>query len=649
MGAFCPKELDLQPLLTTVRDTERLTEGLRTQFNELNNQKMRFERLSKAKKEFIGDGFEEKLREIKTECEDLEEKLRKIKEELSGKSRNLKEILGNLAIFGEYLRNIHDSLRITRKNLKTAAQKALEMENSSRFLQLERKISEQEAELQQFRSQKPNFQLTPLELTRKYSDLSDYSEGAVEEVGDLGRLGMYNQKLLKEKILLMFCSQLHMNMVRAVHRWKNSASPRHLYSACSSPAADSSFEDPRAYLDSPRPGFPSPDLDHNRPMSRVTTVQLFENVMDDFNDQISGKKIKLPGEFLVEYLNRKHGLASLAMTKLTQFAMGVTRLIHAGSEYAKVISGVFGLGRNDEMHPTLARFIPYCRAMFLSHKDKKRPSERHRTAFPASAKDPPQRKSDLESGGTAPLVSVCSLIYQLCRAHPACGEYLLQSIRPSSVSVSDFVILKICQKMAQEGCSPEDLFRRFDKDEGGTIDCDEFEEGLRCMMGKWVRQGELQEAMRKIADGRPEVTRSDFFSAINFDVYFHGETGKNVQINCSAFLSAVVKLYESIVQETKEVFMTTCSGTEISGSELETAVRKLDPGNCDLGGILTGKPGGKLDLEGFLSVCQSEYVGSFRVFCMRYAGIPKQETSETQVRRDSDVRRDKRRSTPYYP
>lgn len=647
MGATCQRETDLQPLLAVVRESEKLGEGLRLQQAELVTQRSRLGTLPKWRKE---QGLEEELTRIGEECEQLEKTLNAIREEIERKQPNLQQLKADLVPLGSKLKQIHISLKATRKMVKnvssplndraeTEPSLPSQTDSQSRLAYLERRLQEQEEELTILRAQQPTRRLSALELTRQYSDASDYEGDAQELQVDLGRLGAYNQKLLKEKILLMFCSQLHMNMVRAVHRWSNFTRGRPSFSGSS---ADVSLE-----IEDFRSSFPRHSLGSDagqKPMSRANTVQLFESVMDEMAEL--SRRTRLPGEFLVEYLNRKHGLASLAMTKLTQFAMGVARMVQAGSEYARVISGVFGLGHSDEMHPSLAIFLPYCRSLFLAIREKKRPSERSRTAFAQAASLSPRdthNKVDLESGGTAPLVAVCDLIYSLCKSHPKAGEALLQAIRPAEVSISDFVILKICQKMAQEGCSPEDLFKRFDKDDGGTIDCEEFEAGLRHMMGLWLTQEELSQAMLRIAGGKQEVTRGAFFAAINFDVYFHGEAGKRLRVSCCTFLSALQKLYTGIVRECAEAFAEVCREEEMDRKEFEAAIKKLDASISDVTVLFRTKVKGKLDLAGFQDFCQCEYIGDLRLFGKLYAELPKAE-SEGPLRKDSDTRREKRRS-----
>ena len=650
MGTTCHREADLKPLLAVVRESEKLGEGLRLQQGELANQWSRLGSMSKWRREGIGQGLEEELVGIGGKCDQLGEQLKAVRGEIDRKQPDLHQLAADLAPLSASLKHIHSSLKATRKTLKSSCSPhndrvdtepsfpTSSADSQSRLAYLEQRLLEQEEELTLLRAQPPTRRLSSVELTRHYSDASDCEGDAQELQVDLGRLGAYNQKLLKEKILLMFCSQLHMNMVRAVHRWSHFARGR-----------PGSFADISMESEDLRSSLPRNSLSSDtgqKPMSKANTVQLFESVMDEIVDQGS-RRPRLPGECLVEYLNRKHGLATLAMAKLTQFAQGVARMVHGGSEYARVISGVFGLGHSDEMHPSLAVFLPYSRSLFLAVREKRRPSERSRTVFAQAASLSPRdasNKVDLESGGTAPLVAVCDLIYSLCKSCPKAGEALLQAIRPSEVSISDFVILKICKKMAHEGCSPEDLFRRFDKDDGGTIDSEEFEGGLRHMMGLWLNQAELTQAMLRIAGGKAEVSRAAFFAAINFDVYFHGEAGKRLKVNCCNFLSAVWKLYMGIVHECGDIFRETCKGEEMEKGEFEAAVRKMDPNIGDISVLFQTKVKGKLDLAGFLDFCQSEYIGEFRLFGTLYTDIPKAENSEGSFRKDSESRRDKHKS-----
>ena len=458
-------------------------------------------------------------------------------------------------------------------------------------------------------------------------------QSAVDEIKcELARIGARNQRLLKEKVLLMFCTSLEVNMLLAVALWRHSNGPTPARSTLDSTTDIERMTSEKEELIQSSPlslSLSKVDFTTVRSMSRTSVVLLFENLMDekyeqDIKDLMAGRPIKSHTDFLMEYMNRRHGLPAVASKKLAQFAMGLAGTYTAGNPYAKIMCGVFSVGKQDPMHPSFATYLTHIRAIFNTLKDKRRRPVGKTASSPHSPLKADFRKEKLnnvELAGSAPLVFVCELIYALFKDLPSRGEFMLGLIKPVDLPIEDFIIFKICHKMAQDGCSPEDLFKRLDRDHGGTIDVEEFHDGIKQLMSMWLSDTDLSLAMQRLAPAGGEITREQFFKRINFDAYYNSLGCREFLVSGVNFLLAFVELHNQVQQECKDAFERSASRDEVEFVEFQTALMEFDrrlthPDTVKIYNSITVE---RLDLKAFLAICQNEYLGSFRLFGTLYS------------------------------
>ena len=465
--------------------------------------------------------------------------------------------------------------------------------------------------------------------TAQQDDVLDLQLELEELKSDLSKLGEYNQKLLKEKVLLMFCSSMNINMLLAISLWKRGV----MIPARST--IDTNTEVERMTLEKEElihasPLYPSLgkiDFTNVRAMSRTSVILLFESLMDekyeqDLRDIASGRPLKPATDFLFDYMNRRHGLPAMANKKLAQFVLGLVSMYSSGVPYARVMCGIFNLIKQDTMHANFSTFLTHVRAVFQGLKDKrKRPVERPRSTSNASPKQDYRKEKFeyIDTGGSAPLVYVCDLLYGLFKEFPRSGEVMLRMIKPPDLSIEDFIIFKICHKMAQDGCSPEELFKRLDLDHGGTIDHDEFHQGLQQLMGLWLCDDDLLLAMNKMSPGAGEIPREQFFKFINFDAYYNSAAWKNLTVSGVNFLLAFVSLRDKVTEECADAFRTATGGEEVEFVEFQRALQMVDSSltHQDTVKIYNSASAEKLDVQAFIDICQNERIGRLKSFGMR--------------------------------
>lgn len=487
-------------------------------------------------------------------------------------------------------------------------------------------------------------------------DITDLQLELDELRSDLGKLEAYNQKLVKEKALILFCSGIHINLLLAVSLWKRgNALPAR--SVADTVDVERIAQEREEMLHS-SPIYPTLgkiDFTNVRAMSRISVILLFENLLDEKFDQdqrdLSSNRSPRPvTEFLLEYMSRRHGLQAMATKKLAQFVLGLIGLYSCGNMYAKVMCGMFNIVRQEPMHANFAVFLTHIRWLFQGLKEKRRrPAERQRSSSNAPLPKQDYRREkfvNIDTGGSAPLVFVCDLIYSVFKDFPANGELLLRLIKPAELAIEDFIIFKICHKMAQDGCSPEDLFKRLDLDHGGTIDHSEFQKGIQQLMGLWLSSEDLERAMDRISPGEAEITKEQFARVISFDTYYNSPALREVNVSGADFLLSLMNVYQSVLEECGNAYRSVTNREEIELTDFEAAIRLFDPtqSRLDIVRIYNNVSVEKLNFQAFLDICQSEYLGRFSSFGNSHLDYRKLETETGKseaARTDLDTPRTK--------
>lgn len=446
---------------------------------------------------------------------------------------------------------------------------------------------------------------------------------------ELTRIGAQNQRLLKEKVLLSFCTSLEVNMLLAVAMWRRS-----MVTAPTRSTLDTTTEIERTTAEKEELIQTSPlsaslskvDFGSIRSMTRASVILLFESLMDekyeqDLKDLAAQRPLKSHSDFLLDYMSRRHGLPAVASRKLAQFVLGLIGMYTAGNPYAKVMCGLFKAVKEVNFHANFAAYLTHIRAIFQGLKDRrKRPVDKARSGYSNSQTPPKQafRKEKFDAidlAGSAPLVLVCDLICSLFKDFPAKGEVMLQVMKPADLPIEDFIIFKICHKMAQDGCSPDDLFKRLDRDHGGTIDISEFHDGIKQLMSMWLSDADLNLVMTRMAPGTAEISREQFFKHINFDVYYNSLACKEFAVSGVSFLLAFMDLHRQLEEECRAAFVKAASREEVEFVEFQAALMEFDKrlNYAEIVKIYNSLAVERLDFRAFLNMCQSEYIGSFRL------------------------------------
>ena len=297
------------------------------------------------------------------------------------------------------------------------------------------------------------------------------------------------------------------------------------------------------------------------PEKLLTNVNLFrflEELMDkklevDNADLAAHRKPRTMTEFLMEHLNRQFGIKSLAMKFLAQLMPTLLALVQEGHKYAVLYARILQVFHPKPVPFQLALVLARVRPEFhklIEKCNKERDARDSKRGLKGGEKPQlPQRpgiqaQMDLmSSGGEAFVADVMVFLYEFFDNDRDSGELALQLMRPSQVTLVDFILFKICHKMAKLGMREEAVFSMIDLDGGGTIDREEFVEGIRTSLDLWVSTSDILEAFEALTSEQ-EMTRDLFLEKCSFSWYQQAVKSDEYTISKCDFLVLMANVYE---------------------------------------------------------------------------------------------------------
>ena len=295
------------------------------------------------------------------------------------------------------------------------------------------------------------------------------------------------------------------------------------------------------------------------PDKLLTNLNLFkflEELMDrklevDKADLSARRKPRTMTEFLMEHLTRQFGIKSLALKFLSQLMPSLLALVNEEHKHAVLYARILQVFHPRPIPFQLALVIVRIRPEFHKLVEKctkereARDSKRGMKREEKAGKSGIQAAMDLlATGGEAFVADVMMFLYEFFDNDKESGELALQLLRPSSVSLAEFVLFKICHKMAKMGLTEEALFSLIDLDGGGTIDKEEFVEGVRSSLDLWITREHVVEVFNTLTEGQAEMTREAFLSRCNFTWYQVAVKSDDFIISKCDFMEMVINVYE---------------------------------------------------------------------------------------------------------
>jgi hypothetical protein len=229
------------------------------------------------------------------------------------------------------------------------------------------------------------------------------------------------------------------------------------------------------------------------------------------------------------------------------------------------------------------------------------------------------------SGGEAYLADVIYLVYDMFEHAQDYGQLLLSLIKPAAIDVSDFIIFKICHKMAKLGLTPESLYDLIDAKKEQSLLREEFIQGVQQTMDLWVDRADLEALFSLIDSNTSEtISKEEFVLKINFDSYYFNVKNEYYVVSKSTFLNALTDVYTTMYQHQAarlQKIYNEVGNRELSLTKFRQVVMSIDPHlglsrvdqmYGEAGRIYSDSQG--VGLEAFCRILLQHGIGALRLF-----------------------------------
>lgn len=355
-------------------------------------------------------------------------------------------------------------------------------------------------------------------------------------------------------------------------------------------AADKAIEEDNNQLLNSNPivsSYKSLDSKAEKPMSYMNVFKFLEGLMDkkfeaDKQDSNDGKALMPMPTFMMDTLVKSFGIQSLALKFLGQFIPGFHQIVKDGHQYGVFFARLLQMFHPDPVPLGLAAYLVRARMDFhpLIEKYERSQSEVGRDT---KKKGDTYGRSAYEAAGTGGLAFVgdaMELIYQLFRGDREGGEKALELIKPSNVTIEDYVAYKICHKMARLGKTPEMIFSLIDKDQGGTIDIQEFITGTKEDLDLWISDENVTKLLKHLdTNNTREISKEAFMAKINMKFLIECNKNPVWVVSKATFLIALLEVFKFKERKMAAHLHPKCAscGSELSKDVFSGIINQYDP------------------------------------------------------------------------
>ena len=289
-----------------------------------------------------------------------------------------------------------------------------------------------------------------------------------------------------------------------------------------------------------------------KPMSYLNIFKFLEELIvskyeTDKKDTADKRQMRTMTEFMMENLQRKFGIQSLALKFLGQFIPGFFQLFNEGHKYAVFFARLLQLFHSEPVSYSLGLYLVRVAIEFNGLVEK---CDKFFSNFKitANTKDTTHGRKAYEEAGTGGLALVSDAIdyiYNIFAGDRESGTKALELMKPDLVGIEEYVIFRICHKMAKLGSTPESIFNTLDKDGGGSISSKELNEGLRRDLDLWVSEANINKLMEMLdSDGTGDLSKEEFMVRVNMKTFNEWSKKPVWTISKCSFLTAMIEVFK---------------------------------------------------------------------------------------------------------
>lgn len=290
-----------------------------------------------------------------------------------------------------------------------------------------------------------------------------------------------------------------------------------------------------------------------KPMSYINIFKFLEELVSskyetDKKDIKDLRQMRSMTEFMMESLQRKFGIQSLALKFLGQFIPGFFQLYNEGHKYAVYFCRLLQLFHPEPVPYSLSLFLVRVNFEFAQLIEKcDRFMTNHKISLIKNASSTHGRKAyeEASTGGLALVSDVIDYIYTLFAGDRESGTKALEIMKPELVSLEEYVIFRICHKMAKMGVTAETIFNTLDKDGSGSISSKELVIGIKKDLDLWISEGHINKFMEHLDVDRTDTLSIDeFTSRVNMKTFLEWTKKPVWTIAKCSFLVAMIEVYK---------------------------------------------------------------------------------------------------------
>ena len=288
---------------------------------------------------------------------------------------------------------------------------------------------------------------------------------------------------------------------------------------------------------------------NEKPMSPINLFKFLEELMDkkyeaDIKDLKDLRNPRTMTEFIQEHLGRVFGISKLANRQLAQIIPALKELYLAKDPYGSIYCKLFQIYDSDPIPFNFAIFITKARYLFQNCINK------YEKFVSSNIKDKKKSRGrdlieDSKSGGYAFTLDVIDLVFNMFESNKQLGILLIQMIRPDAISLEDYVVFLICQRIVRLNKTIEVVFNTIDTDGSGTIEKKELFIFAKNSIDLWVSDKDLEYCFTKLKLAEnTDITKEMFMQKFNMKIYLEVTKNKSYIVSKSKFLTSILELYK---------------------------------------------------------------------------------------------------------
>lgn len=277
---------------------------------------------------------------------------------------------------------------------------------------------------------------------------------------------------------------------------------------------------------------------------------------------------KNSAEFLLEFMQVKFGLKTLAARQVKALVTSLEELYKINHSYAVFFCRVFGIFHPKPLPNSIVEYLFIMQETFNQAAAKTKSYQKKL----GKAYDEAQ-----QYGGLASIIDVMDLVKKVFKNSREIGERILNGLLRINAEVVEITLAKVCSALQRQNLDAVSMFQVLKANEG-VLDYQEFIDGIRINLDIWVPQENIEKLCSYLDEEHSGVIRlEDWEKKVNFGENCEKAYGKEMMVAKSQFLNVLISEYEGQAVEDFYKLKKIVKGNNIDPETASKYLRKIDP------------------------------------------------------------------------